>query len=222
MHKSKFLLVLIAIFLVAGISFGQGLTMKEQLGKLLFFDANLSTPTGQSCATCHAPEVGFTGPSSVINNTTVVYPGAVPTMFGNRKPPSAAYGGASPIMYYDAKAQLFIGGMFWDGRATGWELGDPLAEQARGPFLNPREQNNANAEVVVNKVHMSGYANIFELVYGNIWNNIPLAYDKIADAISAYERSTEVNPFTSKYDYYLKGMAKLSNQEKKRTQSFQR
>jgi len=29
----------------------------------------------------------------------------------------------------------WVGGMFWDGRATGWILGDPLAEQALGPFL---------------------------------------------------------------------------------------
>ena len=42
--------------------------------------------------------------------------------------------------------------MFWDGRATGWTLGDPLAEQALGPFLNPLEQNNASAQVVVDKV----------------------------------------------------------------------
>jgi cytochrome c peroxidase len=36
------------------------LTTKEQLGKLLFFDTNLSSPAGQACATCHAPEAGWT------------------------------------------------------------------------------------------------------------------------------------------------------------------
>ena len=214
MNKSKTLLILVVILLAAGVSFAQ-LNPKEQLGKLIFFDANLSTPTGQSCATCHAPEVGFTGPSSVINNTTVVYPGAQTPRFGNRKPPTAAYGGASPIFYYDTKAKLFIGGMFWDGRATGWELGDPLAEQARGPFLNPVEQNNPNKADVVSKVQASSYAPLFVQVYGNIWSDVENAYNKIADAISAYERSSEVNPFSSKYDYYLKGMVKLSNLEKK-------
>jgi cytochrome c peroxidase len=39
--------------------------------------------------------------------------------------------------------------MFWDGRATGWTLGDPLAEKAQGPFLNPLEQNNASPATVV-------------------------------------------------------------------------
>lgn len=215
MSNTRFLLYLSVILLIAGSLTAQTLSQKEQLGKFIFFDANLSTPTGQSCATCHAPEVGFTGPNSVINNTTVVYPGAIPTRFGNRKPPSAAYGGGSPIFYYDTKAHLFIGGMFWDGRATGWELGDPLAEQARGPFLNPVEQNNSGKDVVVAKVQASSYAALFVQVYGNIWSDIDLAYDKIADAISAYEKSVEVNPFTSKYDYYLKKIVKLSKEEQK-------
>jgi cytochrome c peroxidase len=146
-----------------------------------------------------------------------VYPGAIQIRFGNRKPPSAAYGSASPILYYNSIDGIFIGGMFWDGRATGWELGDPLAEQARGPFLNPVEQNNASKQVVVNKIHYeSNYANLFQTVYGNnIWNDINNAYNKIADAISAYEKSNEINPFTSKYDYYLKGWVTLSRSEKK-------
>ncbi len=214
MHKSKILLLVVAILLAAGVSFAQ-LSPKETLGKFLFEDVNLSTPPGQSCATCHAPEVGFTGPVSYINNTTVVYPGAIPTRFGNRKPPTAAYGGASPIFYYDTKAKLFIGGMFWDGRATGWELGDPLAEQARGPFLNPVEQNNPDKADVVSKVQTSSYAPLFVQVYGNIWSDVENAYNKIADAISAYEKSSEVNPFSSKYDYYLKKMVKLSKEEQK-------
>ena len=40
------------------------LTPKQELGKKLFFDANLSTPPGQSCATCHSPDAGFGDPES--------------------------------------------------------------------------------------------------------------------------------------------------------------
>src|SRR5574341_2565443 len=50
----------------------------------------------------------------------------------------------------------FVGGKFWDRRATGWLLGDPLAEQATGPFLNPLEQNNPNAKHVCLAVRESG------------------------------------------------------------------
>jgi cytochrome c peroxidase len=43
---------------------GQALSLKERLGKQLFFDKNLSTPIGQACADCHAPETGFANPNA--------------------------------------------------------------------------------------------------------------------------------------------------------------
>lgn len=134
---------IVLAFATAG---AQSLTPIEELGKKLLFDPNLSTPAGQSCAACHAPGVGFTGPDSAINAAGSVYAGAVHSRFGNRKPPTAAYGGDSPVLYFDEEEGLWIGGMFWDGRATGWTLGDPLAEQAMGPFLNPLEQNLPSAK----------------------------------------------------------------------------
>ena len=128
------------------------------LGKALFFDTNLSVNGTQSCATCHAAEVGFTGPDSLINQTTVVYQGALPNHFGNRKPPASAYAGDSPILFFDEVDGGWFGGMFWDGRATGRHPGDPLAEQAQGPFLNPLEQAIANAQVLCVKVKQADYA----------------------------------------------------------------
>lgn len=205
-----------SLLLLAGTAAAQ-LTPLEELGKFLFFDTNLSTPPGQSCATCHAPEVGFTGPDSYINATQVAYPGAITVRAGNRKPPAASYGQHSPVLYYDEEEELFIGGMFWDGRATGWHLGDPLAEQAQGPFLNPLEQNNPNAKFVCSRVAKSEYAGLFEEVWGpgslDPVNDVAGTYERIARAISAYEASAEVNPFSSKYDHYLAGLAELSEQE---------
>jgi cytochrome c peroxidase len=196
----------------------EALTPLEQLGKMLFFDTNLSTPPGQACAVCHGPEVGFTGPVSMINLRGAVYPGAVPTRFGNRKPPAAAYA-FGPILHYDTADEVWMGGTFWDGRATGWTLGDPLAEQAQGPFLNPVEQNMASAVDVCLAVQISTYADLFEQVWGpgslDCGTNINLTYDRIGRSISAYERSKEVSPFTSQYDLYLAGRAHLKPLEKK-------
>jgi cytochrome c peroxidase len=208
---------IVLVFAQASSLWAPDLTPMEELGKFLFFDTNLSTPPGQSCATCHAPEVGFTGPDSDINLSTAVYPGVVHTRFGNRKPPAAAYGGDSPVLYYDSVDEVWVGGMFWDGRATGWILGDPLAEQAQGPFLNPLEQNNPNARIVCVKVRDSEYAGLFEEVWGpgslNWTDDVAGTYERIARSISAYETSSEVNPFTSKFDYYLAGEAELTEQE---------
>lgn len=195
---------------------GPTLSPIEELGKALFFDENLSTPPGMSCAACHAPEVGFTGPDSDINANEAIYPGVVHVRAGNRKPPTAAYGGDSPVMYFDVGEGLWIGGMFWDGRATGWTLGDPLAEQAIGPFLNPVEQNNPQARLVLIKIAYSEYADLFEAVWGepiDIADDIQTTYARVGHSIAAYERSAEVNPFSSKFDAYLAGQATLTAQE---------
>ena len=185
------------------------LTPKQELGRFLFFDTNLSDPPGQSCAVCHGPSVGWTGPDSAINAGGAVYEGAVLGRFGNRKPPASAYAGDSPILHWDGTR--WVGGMFWDGRATGWTLGDPLAEQAQGPFLNPLEQNNASPQVVIDKVLASSYSDLF--VQECPEPDVFVRYECIGRAIAAYERSDEVGPFTSKYDYWLKGQAKLTGQE---------
>jgi cytochrome c peroxidase len=184
------------------------------LGKALFFDDNLSLPPGQSCADCHDPGTGFTGPDAAINAAGAVIPGAVHNRSGNRKPPSAAYAGASPVLHYDAEKGVWFGGMFWDGRATGGLLGDSLAEQAMGPFLNPLEMNLANAKQVCLKVAHSSYAPLFEEAWGpgtlkesNINQDVELTYERIARAIAAYERSAEVNPFNSKFDLFWNSAA---------------
>ncbi len=205
---------LILVLLAVGASAQGALTDKEALGKALFFDENLSLNGNQSCATCHAPEAGWTGPDSAINAHGSVYEGSIPGAFGDRKPPTAAYGGDSPILYYDAKGGVWVGGMFWDGRAAGWRLGDPLAEQSQGPFLNPVEQALGSAQDVVTIAKSSAYKNIFNAQCDPQGTaRVNEMYDCVGYALAAYERSAEVNPFTSKYDYWLRGEAKLTAEE---------
>lgn len=177
-----------------------------ELGKLIFFDKNLSANGNQSCATCHAPEVGWTGPDSLVNASGSVYQGAIPHRFGNRKPPTSAYGGDSPVFHFNVDDGGWFGGMFWDGRATGLTLGDALAEQAQGPFLNPLEQAIANSQVLCVKIKKADYANLFEAVWGvgslDCAKDVDGVYERIARSVAAYERSDAVNPFSSKFDLF--------------------
>jgi cytochrome c peroxidase len=189
-------------------AFANGITLTpiEMLGKKLFFD-KISSPDSMSCAECHDPKVGFTGPIPGINKHGAVYRGAVPQRFGNRKPPSSAYATPSPIFHYDSGAELFVGGNFWDGRATGELLGNPAADQALGPFLNPVEQNNPSKQAVCKQVKKSKYAGLFEEVWGPDSLDCSNAgvddmYDRIGLSIAAYEASPEVNQFSSKFDVY--------------------
>ena len=222
----------------------------EQLGKSIFIDKNLSIEKNQSCASCHDPEVGWTGPDDEINAHGAVYEGSIPDRFGNRKPPSAAYATQSPILDYKMMRgeALFTGGNFWDGRATGEKLGNPAADQAQGPFLNSAEQAFNDSACVVYRVCEANYLVSFETVWGNgacniDWpkdieevcasedgvvdlneghrNKSDTAYDNIALSIAAYEASPEVNAFTSKWDYSRIDMATLSKKERKGFALFQ-
>ncbi len=104
-------------YMQTNIANGIPLSPVEQLGKNIYFD-KISVPNSMACADCHAPSVGFTGPMAGINIHGAVYRGADAQNFGDRKPPSAAYATFSPILHFDEEEGLFIGGNFWDGRAT--------------------------------------------------------------------------------------------------------
>ena len=193
------------------------LTPKVKLGKNLFFD-NISSPDWMSCAACHNPDVGWTGGNPGINKHGAVYRGAIPTRFGNRKPPSAAYATLSPIFHFNTDEELFIGGNFWDGRATGENLGNPAADQALGPFLNPLEQNNPSKQAVCEQVAASTYAELFNEAWGEgtldcSMSGVDAMYNLIGLSIAEYENSSEVNQFLSKYDAFLAGNVELSDTE---------
>ena len=237
-------LCLVVLLLIAslGIALAEdSLTPEQQLGKSIFFDQNLSINQNQSCAVCHAPEVGWTGPLSDINAGGSVYEGSIPGRFGDRKPPSSAYATLSPIFYQDKKG-LFVGGNFWDGRATGEVLGNPAADQALGPFLNPAEQALPDSACVVYSVCTASYPVSFEEVWGDEACDISwpadvevacategttvslspedriksdMAYGQIGLSIAVYEDSPEVNAFTAKLDYTYTGEAKLTKEEQR-------
>ena len=66
--------------------------------------------------------------------------------------------------------------------------------------------------MLINKIKRAAYYPIYKKIYGEI-TDINIAFNNVADAIVSFEKSPELNPFTSKYDYYLKGDAMLTAQE---------
>ncbi len=198
------LCVTIAVtFILAG-TLGAALTPKEQLGKQLFFDTDLSRPAKVSCATCHSPSTGFADPRTDCPTSA----GALTNRFGNRNSPQASYaiGGPQKLMKYNGG---YAGGTFWDGRASN------LVEQAKGPLLNPLEMSNPGKRYAVYSVRSASYAPLFRTVYGAYaLISVDRAFDHMADAIAAYERSSEVNPFTAKVDAVMAGEADFTPMER--------
>jgi cytochrome c peroxidase len=138
----------------------------ELLGKLMLYDKDLSVNRNEACAFCHMPETGFTGPVSELNRTMGSYPGSVRTRFSNRKPQSHAYAPLSPVLHYNPGQGDLVGGNFWDVRATGRRLGNPAAEQAEGPPINPVEMGLPEIACVVYRASQRPYRALFEAVWG--------------------------------------------------------
>src|SRR5688572_13965464 len=92
------------------------LTPREHLGLRLFFDASLSEPAGQSCASCHDPTRAFTGNNG---STLGVALGSRAGVFGTRDTPTAMYLATAPRFGSIEKDGKHVpaGGLFWDGRA---------------------------------------------------------------------------------------------------------
>lgn len=197
----------------AGAQSAASASAKSRLGQLLFEDTNLSEPPGQACASCHAIGAGLADP----DRRTPTSKGVRPGLFGDRNAPSAAYMAFSPKFHFDQAEQHYVGGQFWDGRAA------TLEDQARQPFLNPLEMANASAAQVVAKVQGAPYASLFRQVFGSdAFSDPDRAFGHVAEAIAAFERSPAFQPFSSKYDAWLAGRARLTPQEFRGLKLFER
>jgi cytochrome c peroxidase len=136
------------------------------LGKLLLFDKHLSVNQNEACSFCHTPETGFTGPIQSLNLTTVSYPGSVRARFSQRKPQSYMYATFAPVLHYNRWQGDFVGGNFWDMRASGYRLQNPSAEQAQGPPTNPVEMGLPDSACLAYRLAGRPYRKLFEEVWG--------------------------------------------------------
>ena len=115
---------------------------KEELGQFLYFDEDLSEPSGQSCASCHDPDFGFVDPDKGLPVSEGVIPGLSVAPTHPVLPMPCMHPLDTSLTLEKEKKVCGSGGQFWDSRATGEVLGDPRADQALGPFLNPVEMAN--------------------------------------------------------------------------------
>ena len=173
------------------------LMRKEALGRRIFFDTRLSEPHGISCASCHSPNTAFSDPAHA-----VISRGSKEGALGNRNAPSISYAMFSPALHYNVADSTHVGGLFWDGRAN------TLHEQARMPLFDPKEMNNERVVDLVAKLKQAGYHDELTALYGAA-DDDERVLQQLLDALEAFQRSAEVNPFSSKFDAYLRGEVML-------------
>ncbi len=178
----------------------------EKLGEALFHDENLSMNRTQSCASCHSPAQGFSDPRRSAEGAFSL--GDDGDSLGNRNAPTASYAAFIPPFHQNSGA-MWIGGLFWDGRANS------LEEQAGGPPLNPVEMGMPDKAALVqrlrdNPAYVERFASLFA---PDILQDDERGFEAMTQAIAAFERSEELAPFSSKYDRYLAGKEELSKEE---------
>jgi len=190
-----------------------GLNAMERLGKRLFEDPALSEPAGLSCAGCHDARAAFTGDNG--SPIPALARGSRPDQLGTRNTPTLGYVGFIPSFHFEEEQEddgstsyVPVGGQFWDGRAP------DLVAQIQSPLTNPREMNNASVADVVNKVEAAPYASMMRAVFGpGVFDDEGKAIQKVGEAIAAFERSKRFQPFSSRFDDFLRGTGELTAQE---------
>src|ERR1700704_2646923 len=139
-----------------------GVASVEVLGKLMNYDKTMSPFNNQACASCHMPYVGFSGPIPSVNLTMIAYPGSVHFRAGKRTAQRYTYSSYFPPLQFDAEQGNFVGGNFWDSRATGYKLRSPDAEQSQFPPVDPLEMGNPDTACITYKLSHAAYRPLFE------------------------------------------------------------
>ncbi|WP_221311972.1 cytochrome-c peroxidase [Paraburkholderia sp. MM5384-R2] len=210
------------------------------LGRDLFNDPSLSASGKQSCASCHSAAHAFSPPNDLtvqpggLHMTEAGYRPVPSLAYLYRQAPfsigpdqgdtdaapvsldtqaSAALGvqraqktaGVAPA----APAMVPQGGLFWDGRAS------TLQDQALGPLTNPVEMANPDLASVADKLRHSKHIDTLRQLFGpHVVNDPDLLVSEAMFAIGRYEfEDPAFHPFSSKYDAWLEGRARLTQAE---------
>ncbi|WP_112488073.1 cytochrome-c peroxidase [Thiomonas sp. X19] len=110
-----------------------------------------------------------------------------------------------------ATAQNLVpqGGLFWDGRVN------TLQQQADGPLFNPVEMDAGSPQRVAAILRRQPYAKDFTQLFGpNVFLDPQQTVAEALFAIARYQiEDPSFHPFTSQYDAWLQGKARLSAQQ---------
>jgi len=113
---------------------------KVTLGKHLYFDTRLSKDGTVSCATCHAPEKGWSDGRKSSKG--------IGGQVGDKNAPTVIN-------------RVFSEAQFWDGRAAS------LEEQALGPVQNPIEMGHTLEGMLSSLSLVPGYKPLFSAAFGD-------------------------------------------------------
>lgn len=212
-----------------------------RIGRDLFFDPRLSRSGAESCAGCHSPAHAYGPPdarSTALGGPTGREPGqrAVPSLryvdrippFGigpdvgvegtTPTPPAAPIARPPKVAGSSAGAATLVpaGGLFWDGRAA------TLQVQAMGPLFNPAEMANRDTARLAERLRRVYGARLAALTGpGAVANPRQLVYEAMYAVVRFEIEDPSFHPYSSRYDAYLEGRARLGAAEARGLAAFE-
>jgi cytochrome c peroxidase len=210
------------------------------LGKAIFYDRSLSASGRLACASCHSPANAYGPPNSapaMFGGPQLQSQGvrAVPSLMYLQDQPNFYIGPdpgeietAAPLTQLAATAGTAtraqktaattaqsaanivpMGGLFWDGRVN------TLQSQAMGPLLSPFELDGGSVARVAAKLQAAPYAGSFTELFGPmIFGNPNMVVSEAMFAVARYQvEDPSFHPYSSKFDAWLEGKARLSPAE---------
>ena len=184
------------------------------IGRQMFSDPALSASGKQSCASCHSPAHAYGPPNALAVQTGG--PGLSDP--GGRAVPSLTYIQITPQFtehFHDSDQEGDesvdggpTGGLTWDGRV------DRGRDQALLPLLSPLEMANSDRAALAALIEKNYGAALREALGPSMPDGPDAALKAGLRAIETFEQDyTEFYPYSSKYDAYLAGKAKLTEPE---------
>ncbi|MFK7773256.1 MAG: cytochrome-c peroxidase [Saprospiraceae bacterium] len=151
------------------------------LGRVMFYDKNLSDDRTISCASCHKQELAFAD--------DLAFSEGVSNRVTSRN--SLALGSVFNFAEYYGDAASGRIPFFWDNRAS------TVQEQSRQTFANEREMNMPMHKVM-ERVEAADY---YKILFKETYGDSQVTEDRILDAVSEFVNS--MSSYRSKYDQEL-------------------
>ena len=215
------------------------LSAVARLGRRIFFDPTLSSSGRLSCASCHDPRHAYGPPGALpamFGGPRLTRQGvrAVPSLMYLERQPNFSVGPDNEENETVTLAQLAAagqaarrtrktardtaataanlvpqGGLFWDGRAS------TLQDQAMGPLLSRFEMDGGSIAKVAARLRRAPYAARFVQLFGpSLFASPGMTVAEAMFAVARFEiEDPSFHPYTSRYDFWLEGTARLSPAE---------
>lgn len=158
------------------------------LGRVLFYDKNLSKDRSVSCASCHQQKLAFSDDEA--------FSEGVEERRTTRN--SLALGSSISFAVYYGSASLGLVPFFWDNRASS------VQEQSEQTLANSREMDMEMHEVVGRVKELEYYGPLFEASF----RDRDITEERVLDAINEFVNS--LASFNSKFDQEMSKASDIS------------